>query len=50
MLLFGGRIVDVLAYATNPAAGGMISGRSFVDLRTTRVTYKAEKVRRPDGH
>ena len=34
--------VDVLAYASNPAAGGMISWRSFVDLRTTRVAHRTE--------
>ena len=35
-------LVDVVAYGTNPAAGGMISGRSFVDLRTTRVSFRHE--------
>lgn len=30
------RWVDVCAYTTKPAAGGMISGRAFVDLRHTR--------------
>jgi len=34
--------VDVVAYATSPAAAGVISGRSFVDLRATQVTFQDE--------
>ena len=42
--------IDVVGYSTSPAAGGMISGRSFVDMRVNRralCTAPAEQAASP---